>query len=106
MEDADTLQRPAALEPESAPARRSRRAHEPDRTVRDWYKDAVIYQLHVKAFQDANNDGIGDLAGLTERLGYIESLGVDVIWVMPFYPSPLRDDGYDISDYRTINPSY
>ncbi len=107
MEDTETLERPSLPEADLARAGGSRRMHERiDRSARDWYKDAVIYQLHVKAFQDANNDGIGDLAGLTERLGYIESLGVDVIWVMPFYPSPLRDDGYDISDYRTINPSY
>ncbi len=77
-----------------------------DRSQHDWYKDAVIYQLHIKAFQDSNGDGIGDFAGLKERLDYIESLGVNTIWVLPFYPSPLRDDGYDISDYRTINPGY
>ena len=73
---------------------------------RDWYKDAVIYQLHIKAFQDSNGDGVGDFAGLRTRLDYIESLGVNTIWLLPFYPSPLRDDGYDISDYRSINPSY
>jgi len=73
---------------------------------RDWYKDAIIYQLHVKAFQDSNNDGIGDFAGLMQRLDYIERLGVNAIWLLPFYPSPLRDDGYDISDYRGVNPSY
>lgn len=77
-----------------------------DRSVPDWYKDAVIYQVHVKAYQDANNDGIGDFRGLMERLDHIASLGVDAVWVMPFYPSPLRDDGYDIADYRTVNPSY
>ncbi len=77
-----------------------------DRSQHDWYKNAVIYQLHIKAFQDSNGDGIGDFAGLKSRLDYIESLGVNTIWVLPFYPSPLRDDGYDISDYRTINPSY
>ena len=77
-----------------------------DRSTHDWYKDAVIYQLHIKAFQDSNGDGVGDFAGLKERLDYVESLGVNTIWVLPFYPSPLRDDGYDISDYRTINPSY
>ncbi|WP_306120086.1 MULTISPECIES: maltose alpha-D-glucosyltransferase [unclassified Roseitalea] len=72
----------------------------------DWYKDAVIYQLHVKAFQDSNNDGIGDFRGLTQRLDYIADLGVDTVWLLPFYPSPLRDDGYDISDYRAIHPAY
>jgi len=74
--------------------------------VADWYKDAIIYQMHVKAFQDANGDGIGDFEGLMQRLDYVESLGVTAIWLLPFYPSPLRDDGYDISDYREINPSY
>ncbi len=77
-----------------------------DRNQRDWYKDAVIYQLHIKAFQDSNADGIGDFAGLKERLDYVESLGVNTIWLLPFYPSPQRDDGYDIADYRTIHPSY
>src|SRR5690606_7730522 len=77
-----------------------------DRNQRDWYKDAIIYQLHIKAFQDANNDGIGDFTGLMQRLDYIQELGVNTIWLLPFYPSPLRDDGYDIADYRAINPSY
>jgi maltose alpha-D-glucosyltransferase/alpha-amylase len=72
----------------------------------DWYKDAVIYQLHVKAFADSNDDGIGDFAGLTEKLDYLQELGVTALWLMPFYPSPLRDDGYDISDYRRINPDF
>ncbi len=71
-----------------------------------WYKDAIIYQLHVKAFFDANNDGIGDFAGLTQKLDYLQDLGVTALWLLPFYPSPLRDDGYDIADYRNINPSY
>src|SRR5690606_37702341 len=66
----------------------------------------IIYQLHIKAFQDSNGDGIGDFAGLLDRLDYIERLGVTAIWLLPFYPSPLRDDGYDIADYRAINPSY
>src|SRR5690625_712272 len=74
--------------------------------VHDWYKDALIYQLHIKAFQDSNNDGIGDFAGLLDRLDYVAELGVTAIWVLPFYPSPLRDDGYDIADYTSINPSY
>src|SRR5690242_8850072 len=65
-----------------------------------WYKDAIIYQLHVKAFADSNGDGIGDFAGLTERLDYLHELGVTALWLLPFYPSPGRDDGYDISDYR------
>ena len=77
-----------------------------DRSDPLWYKDAVIYQLHIKAFFDANNDGIGDFAGLMQKLDYVQELGVNTVWVLPFYPSPLRDDGYDIADYRNINPSY
>ncbi len=77
-----------------------------DRTDPQWYRDAIIYQVHVKSFFDANNDGIGDFDGLTAKLDYIRDLGVTAIWVMPFYPSPLRDDGYDIADYRDINQSY
>jgi maltose alpha-D-glucosyltransferase / alpha-amylase len=71
-----------------------------------WYKDAVIYQLHVKAFFDANDDGIGDFQGLYRKLDYLQNLGVTTLWLLPFYPSPLRDDGYDIADYKNINPSY
>ena len=71
-----------------------------------WYKDAIIYQLHVKAFADSNNDGIGDFAGLTEKLGYLQDLGVTTLWLLPFYPSPGRDDGYDIADYGDINPDF
>ena len=71
-----------------------------------WYKDAVIYQVHVKAFRDSNHDGVGDFAGLTQGLPYIRDLGVDTVWVMPFYPSPLRDDGYDIADYHGVHPQY
>jgi maltose alpha-D-glucosyltransferase/alpha-amylase len=71
-----------------------------------WYKDAIIYQLHVKAFADSNNDGIGDFAGLTEKLPYLQDLGVTVLWLLPFYPSPGRDDGYDIADYGDINPDF
>ena len=77
-----------------------------DRSDPQWYRDAIIYQIHVKSFFDANNDGIGDFEGLTQRLDYVRDLGVTAIWLMPFYPSPLRDDGYDIADYRDINPSY
>jgi maltose alpha-D-glucosyltransferase / alpha-amylase len=71
-----------------------------------WYRDAVIYQLHVKAFFDADDDGIGDFHGLCRKLDYLQDLGVTALWLLPFYPSPLRDDGYDISDYKNINPSY
>jgi len=71
-----------------------------------WYKDAIIYQLHVKAFCDSTGDGIGDFAGLSEKLDYLVDLGVTAVWVLPFYPSPLRDDGYDIADYKNVHDSY
>lgn len=71
-----------------------------------WYKDAIIYELHIKAFCDGNGDGVGDFQGLLSKLDYLQDLGVTAIWVLPFYPSPLRDDGYDIADYYQINPSY
>ncbi|MEE4378742.1 MAG: maltose alpha-D-glucosyltransferase [Candidatus Competibacteraceae bacterium] len=71
-----------------------------------WYKDAIIYQLHVKAFGDSNHDGIGDFRGLIQRLDYVQDLGVNTLWLLPFYPSPMRDDGYDIADYRNIYPEY
>src|SRR3954468_20556259 len=71
-----------------------------------WYMDAIIYQLHVKAFYDSNGDGVGDFTGLMQKLDYIRDLGVNTIWVMPFYPSPLRDDGYDIQAYEDVHPPY
>lgn len=71
-----------------------------------WYKDAVIYEVHIKAFFDSNADGIGDLPGLTRKLDYLADLGVTAIWLLPFYPSPLRDDGYDIADYFSVHPQY
>jgi maltose alpha-D-glucosyltransferase/alpha-amylase len=71
-----------------------------------WYKDAVIYQLHIKSFFDANNDGVGDLPGLISKLDYVQALGVDAIWLLPFYPSPRRDDGYDIAEYKDVHPEY
>ena len=71
-----------------------------------WYKDAVIYELHVRAFQDSNGDGIGDFAGLLSRLDYLQDLGVTCLWLLPFFPSPLRDDGYDIANYVDVNPAY
>jgi maltose alpha-D-glucosyltransferase / alpha-amylase len=71
-----------------------------------WYKDAVIYQLNVKSFFDSNDDGIGDFKGLTSKLEYIRDLGVNTIWLMPFYPSPLKDDGYDIADYKNVHPQF
>jgi maltose alpha-D-glucosyltransferase/alpha-amylase len=71
-----------------------------------WYKDAVIYQLHVKAFFDANDDGYGDFRGLTSKLDYVKELGVNTVWLLPFYPSPMKDDGYDVSDYHNVHPQY
>ena len=71
-----------------------------------WFKDAIIYQLHLKSFFDATNDGVGDFRGLIEKLEYIAELGVTAIWLLPFYPSPRRDDGYDISDYRAVHADY
>ncbi len=71
-----------------------------------WYKDAIIYEAHVKTFYDSNNDGVGDFQGLRQKLGYLQSLGITAIWILPFYPSPLRDDGYDIADYMSVNPDY
>ncbi len=80
----------------------------PDPTPSDpqWYQDAVIYEIHVRAFADSNGDGIGDFNGLIEKLDYLQDLGVTALWLLPFYPSPLRDGGYDIADYTNINPSY
>ena len=71
-----------------------------------WYKDAIIYQLHVKSYRDANADGFGDFKGLIEKLDYIQELGANTVWLLPFYPSPLKDDGYDIASYEEINPTY
>ncbi|HVQ15545.1 MAG TPA: alpha-amylase family glycosyl hydrolase, partial [Vicinamibacterales bacterium] len=71
-----------------------------------WYKDAVIYQAHVKSFFDVDNDGMGDLRGMTQKLDYLHGLGITCLWLLPFYPSPLKDDGYDIADYCNVNPRY
>jgi maltose alpha-D-glucosyltransferase/alpha-amylase len=71
-----------------------------------WFKDAIIYELHVRAFFDSNNDGMGDFPGLTQRLDYLQDLGVTCLWLLPFFPSPLKDDGYDISDYLSVHPDY
>ena len=71
-----------------------------------WYKDAIIYQTNIKSFRDSNGDGYGDFPGMIEKLDYVQQLGVDCIWLLPFCPSPLRDDGYDISEYKAINPQY
>ncbi len=72
----------------------------------EWYRDIIIYQLHVRSFCDSDADGIGDFDGLTSKLDYLVDLGVSAVWMLPFFPSPLRDDGYDIADYRSVNPSY
>ena len=72
----------------------------------NWYKDAIIYETHVKAFFDSTNDGIGDFQGLTQKLDYVQELGVTCLWLLPFFPSPLRDDGYDIADYTNVHLSY
>ncbi|HEX2377785.1 MAG TPA: maltose alpha-D-glucosyltransferase [Gaiellales bacterium] len=82
------------------------RPREPNPTAAHWYEDAVIYEVHVRAFADSDGDGIGDFRGLTQRLDYLEDLGVTAIWLLPFYPSPLRDDGYDIASYREVHPDY
>jgi len=71
-----------------------------------WYKDAIIYETHVRAFLDRNNDGVGDFAGLIDKLDYLQDLGITCLWLLPFFPSPQRDDGYDISDYRNVHPTY
>ncbi len=73
---------------------------------KQWYKGAVIYQVYPRSFQDSNNDGIGDLRGIINRIDYIKSLGVDAIWISPFFKSPMKDFGYDISDYRDIDPLF
>ena len=71
-----------------------------------WYKDAIIYEIHVRSFYDSVEDGMGDFAGLTQKLDYIQDLGVTAVWILPFCPSPWRDDGYDISDYTDVHPAY
>ena len=71
-----------------------------------WWETAVIYQIYPRSFQDSNNDGIGDLPGITSRLDYVAELGVDAIWISPFFASPQKDFGYDVSDYCAINPEY
>ncbi len=76
--------------------------HLPDDPL--WYKDAIFYEVRVRSFYDSSGDGIGDFRGLTEKLDYLHELGVTTLWLLPFYPSPQRDDGYDISDYMDVHP--
>src|SRR6188508_3037256 len=71
-----------------------------------WFKDAIIYEISVRAFYDSNGDGIGDFQGLIQKLDYLEDLGVNTLWLLPFYPSPLKDDGYDITDHTDVHPDY
>ena len=85
---------------------RARLAFPGDSSDPQWYRDAIIYEVHVRSFHDSNGDGIGDFRGLTEKLDYLCDLGVTALWLLPFYPSPLRDDGYDIADYVDVNPAY
>jgi maltose alpha-D-glucosyltransferase/alpha-amylase len=106
-----TASRTLQAKPEVSPARSTGTAEAPKRSLMPdpdslWYKDAIIYQAHVRAFYDTTGDGVGDFNGLTQKLEYLESLGVNAIWLLPFYPSPLRDDGYDIADYENIHPGY
>ena len=81
-------------------------ANRPENLGSLWYKDAIIYELHVRAFKDSNGDGIGDFPGLIQRMDYLRDLGVTCLWLLPFFPSPLKDDGYDISDYLSVHPMY
>src|ERR671926_104986 len=71
-----------------------------------WYKDAIVYEVHVRAFFDDSGDGIGDFPGILQKLDYLQDLGINTIWLLPFYPSPLKDDGYDIADYLDVNSQY
>ncbi len=95
--------------PVKALAKEAQVQHEPNPDAQDealWYKDAVVYQLHIKAFFDSDGDGTGDFPGLIEKLDYVRDLGVNTIWLLPFYPSPMKDDGYDVSDYHNVHPQY
>ena len=102
----DAIAADSKIAPATAAASPLREGIRPGASDPLWYKDAVIYQLHVKSYFDSNGDGIGDFPGLISKLDYIAQLGVTVIWLLPFYPSPRLDDGYDISDYRGVNPDY
>jgi maltose alpha-D-glucosyltransferase/alpha-amylase len=102
------VQAPVGTAPANTAKARPQRRGKPAALSDDplWYKDAIIYQVHIKSFFDANNDGVGDFPGLIAKLDYIAELGVNAIWLLPFYPSPRRDDGYDIADYRNVHPDY
>jgi len=80
--------------------------HMPTQPNPQWFKDAIIYELPIKSFYDSNDDGIGDFRGALEKLDYLQNLGVTAVWILPFFPSPLKDDGYDIADYYSVNPIY
>ncbi|HEX7780262.1 MAG TPA: alpha-amylase family protein, partial [Vicinamibacterales bacterium] len=97
---------PTNRDPSPSPTIETRPLSLPAREQSYWYKDAVIYQVHVRGFFDSDDDGIGDFEGLTRKLDYIQSLGVSCIWLQPFYPSPLRDDGYDIAHYEGVHKAY
>ncbi len=98
------MDKPVNPHAEKAPPQRAIDQYAPDDAL--WYKDAVVYQLHIKAFFDSNGDGMGDFPGLIEKLDYVRDLGVNTIWLLPFYPSPQKDDGYDVSDYHNVHPQY
>ena len=87
-----------------SPKRKSKRVIDSDDPL--WFKDAILYELHVRAFSDSDSDGIGDFKGLTDKLDYLEDLGITAVWLLPFYPSPLKDDGYDIAEYTGVHPAY
>ena len=71
-----------------------------------WWHDKIVYQIYPKSFMDSNNDGVGDIKGIIEKLDYLKDLGVDILWLTPFFPSPMVDNGYDVSDYTAVNPMF